>query len=91
MYHLVSVNKIVIILFGLVLMPVLSFIPSAAAVAVSCEHKIYVDSNNGTDSESCLKGDMNYPCASFNMALKGLKYNSTVYIHQSWYLHIEIW
>ena len=77
MYHLVSLNKIAM-LFGLVLMPVLSFIPSDAAVAVSWEHKIFVDSNNGTDSESCLKGDMNYPCATFNMALKGLKYNSVV-------------
>ena len=55
-------------------MPVLSVIPSAAALAVSWEQKIFVDSNNGTDSEFCLK----WTCATYNMALKGLKYNSVV-------------
>ena len=78
MYRLVSMNKIVIILFGLVLMPVLSVFPSAAALPFFWEHKIFVDSNNGTDSKSCLKGDMHYPCATINMAIKGLKYNSVV-------------
>ena len=71
-------NKIVIMLFGLVLMPVLSVFPSAAALPFSWDHKIFVDSNNGTDSKSCLEGDVYYPCATFNMALKGLKYNSVV-------------
>ena len=65
-------------LFGLVLLPALSVFPLAAALPFSWEHKILVESNNGTDSESCLKGDINYPCATINMALKGLKYNFVV-------------
>ena len=45
-------------------------------VSASWKHKIFVDGVNGVDSESCLQGDL--PCATFNMALKGLKYSSTV-------------
>ena len=47
-------------------------------VSASWKHKIFVDGVNGVDSESCLQGDLQLPCSTFNMALKGLKYNSTV-------------
>ena len=44
----------------------------------SWNHKIFVDGVNRVDSESCLQIDLQLLCATFNMALKGLKYNSTV-------------
>ena len=47
-------------------------------VSGSWEHKIFVDCDNGADSESCFQGDIQSPCATVNMALKGLRYNSTV-------------
>ena len=34
---------------------------------------IHVDATNGTDTESCLQGET--PCATINMALKGLSFN----------------
>ncbi len=39
-------------------------------------HQILVNKENGTDIPSCLKGII--PCATFNMALKGLTNDSTV-------------
>ena len=51
---------------------------NALSINVSWEHKIFVDGNNGADSESCFQGDIQSPCATVNMALKGLRYNSTV-------------
>ena len=48
------------------------------SLAVSWEHKIIVDGENGTDNNSCLQDDTLSHCATLNMALKGLRYNSTV-------------
>ena len=42
------------------------------------EHEIFVNGENGIDSESCLQGDLHFSCATINMALRGLRYNSTV-------------
>ena len=39
------------------------------------EHHIIVNGQNGTNDSSCFEGDP--PCATINMALKRLKYNST--------------
>ena len=44
-------------------------------LTASWDHEIHVD-KNGNDSESCLLGEI--PCATVNMALKGLTSNSTV-------------
>ena len=44
----------------------------------SWNHQIYVDWNEGVDDKSCLKGSIDSPCATINMALKGLINNSTV-------------
>ena len=43
----------------------------------SWNHQIYVDWNKGVDYKSCLKGSIDSPCATINMALKGLMNNST--------------
>ena len=48
------------------------------SLAVSWEHKIIVDGENGTDNNSCLQDVTLSHCATLNMALKGLRYNSTV-------------
>ena len=40
------------------------------------EHHIIVNGQNGTNDSSCFEGDP--PCATINMALKRLRYNSTV-------------
>ena len=46
------------------------------AVCCSWNHQIFINKENGTDNPSCLKGII--PCATFNMALKGLTNDSTV-------------
>ena len=50
---------------------------SAISVSISWQHEIIVDWKNGNDS-TCLEEDTSSPCATVNMALKGLKHNSTV-------------
>ena len=42
------------------------------------QHEIIVDWKKGNDSTSCLEEGTSSPCATVNMALKGLKHNSTV-------------
>ena len=44
----------------------------------SWNHQIYVDRNKGVNDTSCLKGSIDSPCATINMALKGLTNDSTV-------------
>ena len=45
-------------------------------LAHSWNNRIFVNKENGVDSTSCLQGRI--PCATFNMALKGLIHDSTV-------------
>ncbi len=49
---------------------------SVQSIVCSWDHQIFVNKENGTDNPSCLKGII--PCATFNMALKGLTNDSTV-------------
>ena len=57
---------------------VLEILRVVLSTDISWEQEIFVDSINGTDAESCLNEGMLSPCASFNMALKGLRYSSSV-------------
>ena len=50
---------------------------SAISVSTLWQHEIIVDWKKGNDS-TCLEEDTSSPCATVNMALKGLKSNSTV-------------
>ena len=51
---------------------------SAISVSTSWQHEIIVDWKDGNDSITCLEEGTISPCATVNMALKGLKHNSTV-------------
>ena len=51
---------------------------SAISVSTSWQHEIIVDWKKGNDSTTCLEEGTSSPCATVNMALKGLKHNSTV-------------
>ena len=51
---------------------------SAISVSTSWQHEIIVDWKKGNDSTSCLEEGTSSPCATVNMALKGLKQDSTV-------------
>ena len=42
------------------------------------KQEIFVNGENGTDGNACIQGGFQSPCATINMALKGLLYNSTV-------------
>ena len=53
--------------------------------AVSWENKIFVDVENGADSESCYQRDIHFPCATINMALIGLK----LYRHMSTVIYVS--
>ena len=57
--------------FAFVLIP-LSF--TLSLDASSWQHQIYVDSENGVDSESCWDGGWPSPCPGLNMALKGTQH-----------------
>ena len=50
-------------------------IEAVLAENIVYEHHIIVNGQNGTNDSSCLEGDP--PCATINMALKRLRYNST--------------
>ena len=51
---------------------------SAISVSTSWQQEIIVDWKNGNDSINCLEEGTSSPCATVNMALKGLNHNSTV-------------
>ena len=51
---------------------------SAISASTSWQHEINVDWKKGNDSTTCLGEGTSSPCATVNMALKGLKHNSTV-------------
>ena len=60
---------------------------SAISVSASWQHEINVDWKKGNDSTTCLEEGTSSPCATVNMALKGLKHNSTVmYIKPGTYI-----
>ena len=51
---------------------------SAISVSTSWQHEIIVDWKKGNDSINCLEEGTSSPCATVNMALNGLKSDSTV-------------
>ena len=68
--YLVNEMILTLVCFALVLL-------SAISVSSSWQHEIIVDQKKGNDS-TCLEEGTSSPCATVNMALKGLKHNSTV-------------
>ena len=72
LFNIYLVNEMILTLvfFALVLL-------SAISVSTSWHHKIIVDWKKGNDS-TCLEEGTTSPCATVNMALKGLNHNSTV-------------
>ena len=69
--HLVNEIILTLVCFALVSL-------SAISVSTSWQHEIIVDWKKGNDSRSCLEEGSSSPCATVNMALKGLKQDSTV-------------
>ena len=51
---------------------------STISVSTSWQHEIFVDWKKGNDTINCLEEGTSSPCATVNMALKGLNHNSTV-------------
>ena len=51
---------------------------SVISASTSWQHEVIVDWKKGNDSTSCLEEGTSSPCATVNMALKGLKHNFTV-------------
>ena len=69
--YLVDEMILTLVCFALVLL-------SAVTVSTSWQHEIIVDWKKGNDSKTCLEEGTSSLCATVNMALKGLKHNSTV-------------
>ena len=69
--YLVDEMILTLVCFALVLL-------SAVTVSTSWQHEIIVDWKKGNDSITCLEEGTSSLCATVNMALKGLKHNSTV-------------
>ena len=69
--HLVNEMILTLVCFALVLL-------SAISVSTSWQHEIIVDWKKRNNSTSCLEEGTSSPCATVNMALKGLKQDSTV-------------
>ena len=47
-------------------------------LSINWEHKIYVSTTTGINDTTCWTNGQHTPCASINLALKGLQNNSTV-------------
>ena len=69
--YLVNEMILSLVCFALVLL-------SAISVGTSWQHEIIVDWKKGNDSTTCLEEGTRSPCVTVNMALKGLKQDSTV-------------
>ena len=51
---------------------------SQVVLSVDWEHKIYVSITTGINDTTCWTSGQHKPCATINLALKGLQHNSTV-------------
>ena len=51
---------------------------SQVVLSVNWEHKIYVSITTGINDTTCWTSGQHKPCATVNLALKGLQHNSTV-------------
>ena len=69
-FYLVNEMMLTLVCFALVFL-------SAILLSTSWQHEIIVDWKKGNDS-TCLEEGTSSPCATVNMALKGLKHNSTL-------------
>ena len=51
---------------------------SQVVLSLNWEHKIYVSTTAGINDTTCWTSGQHTPCATINLALKGLQHNSTV-------------
>ena len=51
---------------------------SEVVSSLDWEHKIYVSTATGINDTTCWTSGQHTPCATINLALKGLQYNSTI-------------
>ena len=56
----------------------LNIILSEVVFSVNWEHKIYVSTTAGINDTICWTNGQHTPCATINLALKGLQHKSTV-------------
>ena len=63
-------------MFGLAVF--LNILFSQVVLSLNWEHKIYVSAAIGINDTTCWTSGQHKPCATINLALKGLQHNSTV-------------
>ena len=74
--YFITLLKILVIMFGLTVF--LNILFSQVVLSLNWEHKIYVSAAIGINDTTCWTSGQHTPCATINLALKGLQHNSTV-------------
>ena len=74
-YYVYFITLLVIVFCSTVFLNILL---SQVILSVKWEHKIYVSTTAGIDDTTCWTSGQHTPCATINLALKGLQHNSTV-------------
>ena len=62
----------------LVLAIIFNILSTQVVYSPNWQHEIYVSTTTGINDTSCWTGGQHTPCATFNLALRGLQHNSTV-------------
>ena len=62
----------------LVLAVIFNILSTQVVYSLNWQHEIYVSTTTGINNTSCWSGGQHTPCATFNLALRGLQHNSTV-------------
>ena len=62
----------------LVLAIIFNILSTQVVYSLNWQHEIYVSTTTGINDTSCWTGGQHTPCATFNLALRGLQHNSTV-------------
>ena len=57
---------------------ILNILLTQVVYSLNWQHEIYVSTTTGINDTSCWTGGQHTPCATFNLALRGLQHNSTV-------------
>ena len=57
---------------------IFNILSTQVVYSLNWQHEIYVSTTTGINNTSCWSGGQHTPCATFNLALRGLQHNSTV-------------
>ena len=57
---------------------IFNILSTQVVYSLNWQHEIYVSTTTGINDTSCWSGGQHTPCATFNLALRGLQHNSTV-------------